>query len=78
MYCKILLEAGFPSLTLLGKCTAFFGPKLNLEQEERSLGTEISSMSGVFLPKIFLILLGKGPVLVEKLHAYLGKVSCIS
>ncbi|EFE48771.1 hypothetical protein NEIELOOT_02471 [Neisseria elongata subsp. glycolytica ATCC 29315] len=37
-----------------------------------------SSMSGVFLAKIFLILQGKVQILAEKLHAYLGKVSFIS
>ena len=78
MYCKISWEAGFPSITLLGKCSAFLGPKLTLQLEQRSLGMEISSMSGVFRPKIFLILQGQMQILAEKLHAYLGKDSFIS
>ena len=78
VYCKIALGAGFPSIALLGKCSAFLGPKLNLQLGQRSLGLEVSSMSGVLLPKIFLLLQGKVQILAEKLHDYLGKVSFIS
>ena len=47
VYLEISLEAGFPSITLLGKCSAFLGPKLNFHLEQRSLGMEIISMSRV-------------------------------
>ena len=39
---------------------------------------KISSMSGVTLPEIFMILQDRVPILAVKLHAYPTKVSLLS
>ena len=71
VYWKISLQAGFPSMTLLWKCNAFLGPKLNLQLPQRFLGLKCSPMSGVFLPLIFLRFSENVQVLTEKLLALL-------
>ena len=60
-------------LGLLGMCSAFLVPKLNLQLQQISLGMKTSPMSGVFLPKILLILQGKVQIWAEKRHASLEK-----
>ena len=60
------LKGGFFLVSLLWRWSAFWGPKMNLHLQQRSLGVKIRSMNGVILPKTFLTVLGKGQILAEK------------
>ena len=77
-YPNLSLEECFRGLSLLWKCSAFLGLKLNLQPSQRSVGMKMSSMTRLTLPYLFLILQEIVHILAKKLHAYLMKESLLS